>query len=185
MNTINQFTENYNIPDNEALLKTWLRLSTSIINNRLVSEMSYNESLVCSILYSHTKLGISMTATELCHFTKMLKSQMNRTLNLLEEKKLILRQRSDTDKRQVMILFNMEHAQAYENQHQKIDLYQLAKVPFKNIEKELPTVCRQRTSCVILTSLFSFQHTGNQPFFLLSHRNCTPLIVFGIIFTTP
>ena len=103
MNAINQFTENYNIPDNEALLKTWLRLSTSIINNRLVSEMSYNESLVCSILYPNTKMGMYMTATELCHFTKMLKSQMNRTLNILEEKKLILRRRSDTDKRQVMI----------------------------------------------------------------------------------
>lgn len=120
MNAINQFTENYNIPDNEALLKTWLRLSTSIINNRLVSEMSYNESLVCSILYPNTKMGIYMTATELCHFTKMLKSQMNRTLNILEEKKLILRRRSDTDKRQVMISFNMDHAQAYENQHQNI-----------------------------------------------------------------
>ena len=120
MNAINQITENNNIPDNEALLKTWLRLSTSIINNRLVSEMSYNESLVCSILYSNTKAGIAMTATELCYFTKMLKSQMNRTLNLLEEKNLILRQRSDTDKRQVMISFNMEHAQAYETQHQKI-----------------------------------------------------------------
>ena len=120
MNAINQITENNIIPDNEALVKTWLRLSTSIINNRLVSEMSYNESLVCSILYSNTKAGIAMTATELCHFTKMLKSQMNRTLNLLEEKNLILRQRSDTDKRQVLILFNMEHAQAYEKQHQDI-----------------------------------------------------------------
>ena len=120
MNTLNNFTEYYNIPDNEALLKTWLRLSTSIINNRIVSEMSYNESLICNILYPSTKAGIAMTATELCRFTKMLKSQMNRTLNLLEEKKLILRERSASDKRQVMILFNMEHAQAYEKQHQDI-----------------------------------------------------------------
>ncbi len=116
----NHFTEQINIPDNEALLKTWLRLSTSIINNRLVSEMSYNESLICNILYSGTKAGIAMTATELCRFTKMLKSQMNRTLNILEEKKLILRERSAADKRQVLILFNMEHAQAYEKQHQDI-----------------------------------------------------------------
>jgi len=61
-----------------------------------------------------------MTATELCCFTKMLKSQMNRTLNILEEKKLILRERSAADKRQVLILFNMENAQAYEKQHQDI-----------------------------------------------------------------
>ena len=119
MDALNQFTELY-IPENEALLKTWLRLSTSIINNRIVSEMSYNESLVCSLLYPSTKAGIAMTATELCRFTKMLKSQMNRTLNILAEKKLILRERSAADKRQVLILFNMEYAQAYEKQHQDI-----------------------------------------------------------------
>ena len=111
MNAINQITENNNIPDNEALLKTWLRLSTSIINNRLVSEMSYNESLVCSILYSNTKAGIAMTATELCHFTKMLKSQMNRTLNSMEEKSFITRRRSESDKRLVFVTLNLEKAQ--------------------------------------------------------------------------
>ena len=50
MNTQTQ-VKLFNIPANEALLTTWLRLSTSISNNRFVSEMSYNESLVCSILY--------------------------------------------------------------------------------------------------------------------------------------
>ena len=34
----------------EALLTSWLRLSTSINNSRLVSTMSYNESLVCNLL---------------------------------------------------------------------------------------------------------------------------------------
>jgi len=72
------------------------------------------------MVQSSTKAGIAMTATELCCFTKMLKSQMNRTLNILEEKKLILRERSAADKRQVLILFNMENAQAYEKQHQDI-----------------------------------------------------------------
>ena len=50
----------------------------------------------------------------------MLKSQMNRTLNQLEEKKMITRQRSSIDKRQVLITFDMKQAQQYEAQHQQI-----------------------------------------------------------------
>ena len=107
-------------PENETLLKAWLRLSTSVINSRIVSEMSYNESLVCGILYSNSKAGNFLTATELCQITKMLKSQMNRTLNQLEAKGMILRQRSASDKRQVQLTFNMEHADQYEKQHKDI-----------------------------------------------------------------
>ena len=108
------------MPENERLLNTWLKLSTTIQNSKLVSELSYNESLICNLLYTKTKAGLSMTATELCEFTKMLKSQMNRTLNILEEKNLIMRERSTQDKRRVMIHFNMLHAEAYEKQHQEV-----------------------------------------------------------------
>ena len=61
-----------------------------------------------------------MTATDLCQATHILKSQMNRTLNELEEKGMILRKRSATDKRHVLITFNLEHAQQYEKQHKDI-----------------------------------------------------------------
>lgn len=50
----------------------------------------------------------------------MLKSQMNRTLNLLEVKGLITRQRSTEDKRQVYILFHLERAEIYIRQHDRI-----------------------------------------------------------------
>jgi DNA-binding MarR family transcriptional regulator len=110
----------YALPDNEALLRAWLRLSTCINNSRIVSAMSYNESLVCNILYSCSKAGRAMTATALCNATRMLKSQMNRTLNLLESKGMILRERSASDKRQVLITFNMAHAEQYEKQHKEI-----------------------------------------------------------------
>ncbi len=105
---------------NEALLKAWLRLSTSVINTRIVSEMSYNESLVCNILYKSSKAGSKLTATELCQATKMLKSQMNRTLNQLEQKNMITRERSAVDRRQILIAFNMEQADQYEKQHEDI-----------------------------------------------------------------
>lgn len=85
---------------NEELLEAWLRLSTILCNDRIVSEMPYNEALICNILYRRQrqdKKGTT-TATDLCRQTKMLKSQMNRTLQSMEDKKIITRRRSDTDK---------------------------------------------------------------------------------------
>lgn len=107
---------------NENLLSAWLRLSTSVVNSRVVSDLSYNESLVCNILYTASKENPDqlMTATDLCNATKMLKSQMNRTLNHLETKKMITRIRSSNDKRQVFVRFNPDSADIYWRQHQKI-----------------------------------------------------------------
>ena len=52
--------------------------------------------------------------------TNMLKSQMNRTLNQLEEKNLISRERSTTDKRQVYVTMNLQQCHIYETQHKQI-----------------------------------------------------------------
>ena len=103
----------------EELLDAWLRISTSVINSRIVSGLSYKEALVCNILYRNKERQDSspLTATELCTRTGMLKSQMNRTLNHLEEKGLVIRQRSDTDRRQINVLFNILCAGLYEEQH--------------------------------------------------------------------
>lgn len=106
----------------EELLNAWLQLSKTIINNKIVSDLPYNESLICNILY-RSQLQTPekrLTATDLCNETKMLKSQMNRTLNQMEEKGIILRERSDRDKRQVFITLNMENAAPYKRQHEKI-----------------------------------------------------------------
>lgn len=107
---------------NEELLDAWLRLSTTIINDRVVSEMPYNEALICNILCKNMleNPGRKLTATDLCSETRMLKSQMNRTLNSMEEKKVILRERSALDKRQVYITLNLEQDELYQKQHEKV-----------------------------------------------------------------
>lgn len=107
---------------NENLLNTWLRLSTAINNPRLVSELTYNESLVCNILYQnyHNTTTQPLTATDLCRATNMLKSQMNRTLTQLEAKNMITRERSTIDKRQILITMNLEQCHTYERQHKQI-----------------------------------------------------------------
>ena len=106
----------------EALLGAWLHISTSVNNSRIVTKLSYNESLVCNLLYRN-QLEVEatpMTATELCQKTKMLKSQMNRTLNQLEAKDMIQRERSAKDKRVVYIKLNSEAIKDYEKQHEAI-----------------------------------------------------------------
>lgn len=107
---------------NEKVLDAWLRLSTTINNEKIVSDMPYNETMICGILYRYAQQcpGKQLTATELCGKLKMLKSQMNRTLNSMEEKGLIFRQRSAVDKRQVYVGLNTEKIDIYERQHEKI-----------------------------------------------------------------
>ena len=107
---------------NEVLLGAWLKISTAINNSRLVSEMSYNESLICNILYRNATDHPDqfLTATDLCTETKILKSQMNRILNQLEEKNLITRERSNRDKRKVFVRLTTEQSNAYLKQHEQI-----------------------------------------------------------------
>lgn len=107
---------------NEALLDAWLKISTAVNNSRLVSEMSYNESRICNILYRNALEYPEkfLTATDLCTETKILKSQMNRILTQLEEKKLITRERSPEDKRKIFIRLTTEQSNAYLTQHTQI-----------------------------------------------------------------
>ena len=107
---------------NERLLGAWLKISTVINNSRLVSEISYNESLICNILYRNAMEHPEqlLTATDLCAETKILKSQMNRILTQLEEKKLITRERSSEDKRKVFVRLNEDQSNTYIKQHAQI-----------------------------------------------------------------
>ena len=86
---------------NEKILSSWLKMILAVDSERVVSELSYNESIICNVLYSN--LDKEMTATELCTITKMQKSLMNRTLNSLELKQLIKKERSEKDKREIVI----------------------------------------------------------------------------------
>lgn len=107
---------------NEELLRAWLRLSTSINNSRVVSEMTYNESLICNILYRNLLENPEqrLTATDLCRESRILKSQMNRILTQLEEKQLVIRERSPEDKRKVYVMLASGQSNAYLTQHAQI-----------------------------------------------------------------
>ena len=107
---------------NEKLLDAWLKLTTAIVNERVVSDLPYNESVICNILYRNHRENPdqSVTATDLCQKMKMQKSQMNRTLSSMEEKQMISRERSKTDKRQILVRLSMSQMEAYQRQHERI-----------------------------------------------------------------
>ena len=68
--------------------------------------MTFNEAVICHLLYRNPEH--TLTAAQLCRFTNMQKSLMNRTLTCMEEKHLIERTKSDTDRRKILITLNMD-----------------------------------------------------------------------------
>ena len=107
----------------EALLSAWLNLSANLWNERIVRNLSYNESFVCGLLARQMQNQPDepwMTARDLCRKTKLLKSQMNKTLNGLEDKGYILRQRFDSDRRLIYVSLTQEGLTRYLQEHQHI-----------------------------------------------------------------
>ena len=107
----------------EALLSAWLNLSANLWNERIVRNLSYNESFVCNLLVQQQKADPDapwLTARDLCRKTKLLKSQMNKTLNELENKGYILRQRFDSDRRLIYIRLTPEGLTQYLYEHEHI-----------------------------------------------------------------
>lgn len=150
------------MPLNENLLSSWLSLSTSVINNRIVSQLPYNESLICNVLYRHSCSEDTqpLTATDLCNETKMAKSLMNRTLNQLESQGLITRTRSRSDKRQVFVTFNMEKADIYLEQHRDILNIIDSIIDKIGIEKAIETMTLFNQVSVIANDILNEKSVG-------------------------
>lgn len=100
----------------ENLLDAWMAMEVCIRGNRLLSDLSMNEMLICNTLYQRQQ-GVPVTATELCERTKLLKSQMNRVLNGMEAQGLIRRERSPDDKRAVHVFLQEEAIPRYLQEH--------------------------------------------------------------------
>lgn len=103
---------------NEKVLDAWLEMTTVINNERITVDLPYNESMICRYLYQNQDRRV--TATDLCNWMRMQKSQMNRTLTAMEKKNLITRVRSQEDHRQIFLTLNASMMQVYQDQHEKI-----------------------------------------------------------------
>ncbi len=80
-----------------ALIQAWVQLSGMLKNSRFTKELPYNEAIVMLQLYQAGQHPISIK--QITDKTHMLKSQVNRTINSLEEKGLLERCQGDGDRR--------------------------------------------------------------------------------------
>lgn len=101
----------------EDLLHAWMAMEVCIRGNRLLSDLSMNEMLICNLLHRHPE---GVTATELCRRTKLLKSQMNHVLSSMEAEGLIRRQRDEQDKRSVHIYLQEAALPRYLREHRQV-----------------------------------------------------------------
>ena len=85
----------------EKLLLAWVKLTGMIKNGRITKGLAYNEAIVMLLLYNRYQtdsVGL-ISMKEIATETKMLKSLVNRTVNSLEEKGLLVRCTGEDDKR--------------------------------------------------------------------------------------
>ena len=105
----------------EALLQAWIDMSLRVRGNRLVSGFSFNEIVICRILYTQQfQEGKTVTATDLCGRMQLLKSQINKILTSMEKQGLIERVRSENDRRKMEIRLRPEAAEGYMDAHERI-----------------------------------------------------------------
>lgn len=107
--------------DKERMLAAWLWVTTSVSQVHQLRDLRYNEALICNILMKNEieHPGRRLTATDLCRESHILKSQMNRTLQCMEEKGIIERQRSTEDRRRVYTRLRPDSV-IYERQHDQV-----------------------------------------------------------------
>lgn len=105
----------------EELLQAWIDMSMRIRGNRLVSGFSFNEIIICRMLYQQqTQGGTPLTATDLCRRMQLLKSQVNKLLTNLERNGMIQRVRSERDRRKMEIRLRPGGEEAYLTAHKRI-----------------------------------------------------------------
>ena len=105
----------------EELLQAWIDMSLRIRGNRLVSGLSFNEIVICRILYmQQLEGGKPVTATDLCRRMHLLKSQINKLLTSMEKQGLVERVRSEQDRRKVELRLKPEAECVYLNAHEGI-----------------------------------------------------------------
>lgn len=79
------------------LIQSWVQLSGILKKSRFTKALPYNEAVVMLQLYQAGDAPLSIK--EITAGTRMLKSQVNRTINALEEKGLLERCPSQGDRR--------------------------------------------------------------------------------------
>lgn len=105
----------------ETLLDAWLDLSSTLWNTRIVTSMTYNEAHIMGLLLRFGSKEHPLTATDLIRRTRLLKSQMNKILTVLEKNGYIIRSRSESDKRLIHLFLTDAGKTAYLEEHKSVE----------------------------------------------------------------
>lgn len=104
----------------ENILRKWLNITSFIQNDRIVSQITFNEALVCNHLMHQSEMTPDyLTPSELCKRTGIQKSLMNRTLKALNERNLIEYVEGIEDKRSTPIRINKNNLELFISEHNK------------------------------------------------------------------
>ena len=105
----------------ERLLRAWLELTATLWSRDMVSGMTFNEAVICNLLFHRQDAADTppITATALCEKTNIRKSQMNRILTSLEDRGYLLRQQSPEDRRQICLTLTPAGEAAYLSAHSR------------------------------------------------------------------
>lgn len=101
----------------EELLDAWMRMAVGIKGNRILNTLSFNEMVICRLLYRAEQERKQITATDICRHSRLLKSQVNKVLNDLEKAGMIERHRDPDDKRRILIRLRKENQHKYLEEH--------------------------------------------------------------------
>lgn len=97
------------------LIRAWVQLSCILRNSRFTKALPYNEAIVMLQLYQAGDQAISIK--QITQQTHMLKSQVNRTINALEEKGLLERCEATGDRRLGFVRLRKERLELFLQVH--------------------------------------------------------------------
>lgn len=120
----------------EEIISSWIYLTSIIKNCRVTTEFSYNESVILNLAYKKYLFDAKglLPVKEIIKETFMLKSLVNRTIDALESKKMIIKEKNITDKRELNIKINPNNIDKYIKSHNDILKYVKKIVDFIGIE---------------------------------------------------
>lgn len=135
----------------EELLHAWMQMSVFVRGNRLLADFSFNEIMICGLLYRCQENGTKpLTATELGEQTNLLKSQINHILTQMEQRGWIERIRSTSDKRVIYVHLSELGRESYLKEHAKV--LEILNIVHRELgsekTQELATLLNQATSIV-------------------------------------
>lgn len=104
----------------ERILCKWLSITSSIQNERIVNDLTYNEALVCNhLMHQGELIPDYLTPSELSKRTGIQKSLMNRTLKSLNERNLIEYVEGTSDKRSTPVRLSKTNLDLFLQEHNK------------------------------------------------------------------